>query len=245
MNKVIKKMKEHVSVREFETTPLSSEEKQALLEASQSGSSSNFVQAFSIIEITDSRQREALANITNSAEYVKNTGTFYMFVADLYRQAKILETYQQPLDAIKNMESLLVAVVDTTIAAEDMTVAAESMDLGICYIGGLRNDIKQVANLLDLPPFTVPLFGLSVGIPKTKNQVKPRLPIENQMSENTYDREKLTDLTDYEDITRQYYGSRTSNAQETSWSFKNAEFFGEVRRKEVAIFLKEQGFTLE
>ncbi|MGX7030332.1 NADPH-dependent oxidoreductase [Vagococcus zengguangii] len=243
MNEVIKKMKEHVSVREFETTPLSEEMKQALIEAAQSGSSSNFVQAFSIIEITDPQKREALANITNSAEYVKNTGTFYVFVADLYRHATILETHQKSLDGIRNMESLLVAVVDTTIAAEDMSVAAESMDLGICYIGGIRNDMKQVAEILDLPPFTVPLFGLTVGIPKAKNQVKPRLPIANQVSENTYDREKLTDLTAYEEITHQYYGGRATNAQETSWSFKNANFFGEVRRAEVAEFLKEQGFT--
>ena len=32
-----------------------------------------------------------------------------------------------------------------------MAIAAESMDLGICYIGGIRNDLDTVAKRLSLP----------------------------------------------------------------------------------------------
>ena len=39
-----------------------------------------------------------------------------------------------------------------------MAIAAESMDLGICYIGGIRNDLDTVAKRLSLPELTVPLL---------------------------------------------------------------------------------------
>ena len=64
-----------------------------------------------------------------------------------------------------------------------MAIAAESMDLGICYIGGIRNDLDTVAKRLSLPELTVPLFGLTIGVPETLNGVKPRMPFENILSE--------------------------------------------------------------
>ncbi|EAD6261070.1 NADPH-dependent oxidoreductase, partial [Listeria monocytogenes] len=114
----------------------------------RSASSSHFVQSFSILEITDEKLRKELAEITNSASYVNQTGTFYVFVGDLYRQSKLLLENNRTLDGLRNMESLLVSVIDATIAAQNMVIAAESLDLGICYIGGIRNDIGKVAELL-------------------------------------------------------------------------------------------------
>ena len=147
MSDLIAQMQQHVSVRDFEATPLSAEVKQQLIAAAQSGSSSNFVQAFSIIEVTDVALRAEIATISNSASYGNQTGTFYVFVADLYRQAAILKAQGQSLAGVQNMEALLVASVDTTIAAEDMAVAAESLGLGICYIGGIRNDIARLTGI--------------------------------------------------------------------------------------------------
>jgi len=141
MNQTIKQLTDHVSVRAFKDTPLTDSQKETLVTAARSGSSSNFVQAFSIIDISDAALRSELAAITNSAPYVNQTGVFYVFVADLYRQATLLEANAESLAGIQSMESLIVSIVDATIAAQNMAVAAESLDLGICYIGGIRNDI--------------------------------------------------------------------------------------------------------
>lgn len=176
MNQTIENLIKHVSVRDFKDETISENTKEELVKAAQSGSTSEFVQAFSIIEITDPDLRNQLSDITISSPHVKKADTFYIFVADLNRQATILKQHDQSLDSIKNMESLLVATVDTTIAAQNMAVAAESMGLGICYIGSIRNNIKQVAKLLNLPKYTFPLFGMTIGVPKVLNQTKPRLP---------------------------------------------------------------------
>lgn len=244
MNQTIENMLQHVSVREFKQQTISPETKNALLTAAQSGSTSEFVQAYSIIEITDSQLRQQLSDITISSGHVKKADTFYIFVADLNRQATILQKYHQSLDGIKNMEALLVATIDTTIAAQNMAIAAESMDLGICYIGSIRNNIQKVATLLQLPKFTVPLFGMTIGVPSVKNQIKPRLPKKNLVSTNGYDQTDFTDLTDYDKTVHNYYANRKTNPSETTWSQKNSEIFNNIHRPEVATFLKKQGFTL-
>ena len=233
MNPTIEKMLLHASVRDFKAEPLSADVKELLIKAAQSGASSNFLQAYSIIEIADNDLRRELAKISGSDDYVNQTGVFYIFVADWYRQAQILQ-----------MEALTVAIVDTTIAAQNMAIAAESMGLGICYIGGIRNDIAKVADLLDLPELTVPLFGLTIGMPKTRNEVKPRLPRANILSVNAYNRVTVSDLQAYNEQTSAYYANRSHHQKSTDWTQEMSNFLTKPRREDVAKFLKKQGFTL-
>ena len=245
MNEIISRMMQHRSVRDFEDKPLSDETKATLLKAAQSGSSSDFLQAYSIIEITDPALRKQLAGITMSGPYIEATGAYYIFVADLYRHAASLRAAGKSVDNLRNMEPLMVSIVDTAIAAENMAVAAEAMGLGICYIGSMRNNINLVADLLNLPEFTVPLFGLTIGVPKTVNEVKPRLPLRNMTSENQYDVAAFTDLAAYNNETAKYFAQRSSNQKDTDWVQENLAFYNNPRRLDVADFLKKQGFTLQ
>ncbi|CAJ1186990.1 oxygen-insensitive NADPH nitroreductase [Companilactobacillus nantensis] len=244
MNPTIENMLKHVSVRKFTDQPVTADQKNSLIAAAQHGSTTEFVQAFSIIEITDQKLRNKLSDITISSPHVKKADTFYVFVADLHRQATILRANNEKLDSIKNMEALLLSTIDTTIAAENMAVAAESMGLGICYIGSLRNNIKQVAELLHLPDFTVPLFGMTIGVPLTKNQLKPRMPQRNQVATNSYDATEFNELSNYDQIVKDYYINRQTNPSDTSWTEKNLAIFKEVHRADVGAFLKSQGFSL-
>ena len=244
MEDVIELMKKHTSVRNLADTALADEVKEPLIRAAHAGASSNFVQATSIIDVTDPSIRGQLAEISKSAAYVKQSGAFFVFVADLYRQSQILQQQGLDLAGIKNMEALPVAIVDTAIAGENLAVAAESLDLGICYIGGIRNDLTTVRDLLNLPKFTVPLFGITVGKPTRKNAVKPRMPLHHNTFKNGSERQAAQDLSEYQKITQAYYANRTSHAQETDWIRKMTDFFAEPRRTDVAPFLLEQGFTL-
>lgn len=245
MNPTIENMLQHVSVRSFTDQPITPEQKESLIAAAQHGSTTEFVQAFSIIEITDQTLRNKLSDITISSPHVKKADTFYVFVADLHRQANILRANKQSLDSIKNMEALLLSTIDTTIAAQNMAVAAESMGLGICYIGSLRNNIAQVAKLLKLPDFTIPLFGMTIGVPSTKNQLKPRMAPSNQVATNSYNEDQFNDLSEYDQVVKDYYVNRKTNPANTSWTDKNLAIFKEVHRADVAAFLRKQGFSLD
>ncbi len=239
---LLKQLLSHTSVRKFAKDKLSPRLKDQLLCAAQSGSSSNFVQAYSIIEVTDPQKLAAIEELANGFGYIKDAGAFYVFVADLNKHAQILTQHQQPLEALKNEESFIVSVVDTTIAAQTMAVYAESVGLGICYIGGIRNDLFKMAELLELPEYTFPLFGLSVGYPARKNEVKPRLPVEDIQHTDSYQPLSSERIDAYDQLMEDYYAGRTTNAADADWSKKILAHFHEPRRAHTTKFLKKQGF---
>ena len=178
-----------------------------------------------------------MGRLANCEDYVVNTGVFYVLLLICIVMQRFCQEGQS-LEPLKTPESLLVAAVDTTIAAQNMAIAAESMDLGICYIGGIRNDLDTVAKRLSLPELTVPLFGLTIGVPETLNGVKPRMPFENILSENHYQSDKLTDMHTYDELLKDYYASRSSNAQTADWSQKSLSYFSYNRRPEVKFSCK-------
>ncbi|MBX4334522.1 nitroreductase NfsA, partial [Mycobacterium tuberculosis] len=73
-------------------------------------------------------------------------------------------------------EQLLIGVVDTALLAQNALTAAESLGLGGVYIGGLRNSIEAVTELLELPQHVLPLSGLCLGWPAHSPDIKPRMP---------------------------------------------------------------------
>lgn len=57
------------------------------------------------------------------------------------------------------------------IAAQNAVVAAEALGLGSCYIGDIVENAEEVAELLDLPPYTIPLSMLIIGTPRKERRL--------------------------------------------------------------------------
>lgn len=235
-------MIQHTSVRDFTQQDIPQALKEQLAAAAQSVSSSNFLQAYSIIEIRDPEKLRAIESYSRNPGFISQAGTFYVFVADLHRHARILQAQRKDITHLKTMEPLLVSIIDTTLAAQGMATFAESQGLGICFIGGVRNQIFEVADLLELPPLTVPLFGLVIGYPKNKNQVKRRLPKTLAAPIDRYHFD-MKEITDYDLAMENYYTQRSKNQQQTSWSQKVTDYFATAKRPQLKDFLKHQGFT--
>lgn len=235
-------MIQHTSVRSFTSQTLNSELKRKLILAAQSASSSNFLQAFSVVEITDQKKRETIEQLANFPVTNGNNGELYIFVADLNKHAQVLALNEDTDDHLRKMESLVTAIVDTALAAQSMAVFAESEKLGICYVGGIRNDLFKMKELLELPELTYPVFGMFVGYPTEKNEVKPRLPLDAVLGTNTYRSLTPTLIENYDKKTAAYYQQRNANNQQTNWSEKIRHHFNYPRRQNTGEFLKEQGF---
>lgn len=240
---LLEQLLQHTSVRSFTPEKLNDETKQQLIQAAQSPSSSNFLQAFSLIEVQDKTKLKSLEEISGAVGHT-DTGVYYLVVADLNKHARILQQAQQDLRPLKSMESLVVSIVDATIATQAMVTYAESIGLGICYIGGIRNDLFKVKELFNLPAYTYPLYGLTIGIPTHKNQVKPRPEPAMIVSQDTYSSLDTKLLADYDQKMAKYYGSRSSNQVQANWSQKILAHFSQERRKNTQSFLLAQGFNI-
>ena len=245
MNDTISLLKAHRSIRKFLPKPLPEGMLGQILEAGQSAATSSFLQGATVIRISNPESRKKLAAYAGNQPYVESAAEFLVFCADIRRAGNCCEKYQKPFSG-EFTEHFIIATVDAALMAQNTVVAAESCGLGICYIGGLRNNPRQVSDLLQLPVGVYPVFGLCIGYPDQDPEVKPRLPLSVIVKEEVY-----TDTGDdkaievYDEQIRDYYGSRTGGGHGICWSEQVATLLSEKARPHMRGFLAEQGFTFE
>lgn len=115
MNQAIDAILGHYSVRKFEDKDLTEEALTLLIKSAQAASTSSFVQAYSIIGITDKDIREQISAIAGNQPYTVQTGQLFIFVADLARHQAILEEHQVDTAALETSEKWLVSVIDAAL----------------------------------------------------------------------------------------------------------------------------------
>ncbi|OLN22193.1 nitroreductase A [Domibacillus antri] len=239
---MLKLLKSHVSVRKYKDEPVSDETLHELIAAAQAAASSHFVQAYSIVDVTDPDKRDQLAELSKNPVQIKGAARALVFCADLKRLDYAAAKHGKTVEA-GTTENFMVAVIDTALLAQNFVVAAESQGYGICYIGGVRNNPEPISRLLGLPDHVIPLFGLTFGVPAQTNEVKPRLPVEAILHTNEYDETKYeTLLDDYDETMRQYYASRSSNNKAAGWTEGMADYLSEPRRAYMRDFVRSKGF---
>ncbi|WP_226087057.1 oxygen-insensitive NADPH nitroreductase [Mesobacillus sp. S13] len=247
MNQVVETILNHRSVRNFKKQALDHEQIEAIVKSAQAASTSSFIQAYSIIGVTDQNKKDKLAEIAGNQAYVAANGHFFVFCADLYRHKVIAEMEGTNLDdSIESTEKFMVALIDAALAAQNAAVAAESMGLGICYIGGIRNDLEAVKEVLKTPDHVIPLFGMAVGYPEQETDVKPRLPLEHVYMENEYQQDRTLfekQLKDYDAVTSQYYLERTGGKREDTWTGQMAKMLGRKSRMYMKEFVEKQNLN--
>ncbi|WP_163970827.1 oxygen-insensitive NADPH nitroreductase [Oceanobacillus halotolerans] len=243
MNETLQTILNHRSIRKFTSEKLSTDQLHTIVGAAQQASTSSYVMAYSIIGITDPQLKEQLAEVSGQP-YVKENGHLFVFCADLNRiyQQGSIEDQKQMETSIESTEQFIVTTVDTALAAQNAAIAAESLGLGVCYIGSLRNDISRVNDLLDLPQYVIPLFGLAVGYPAEQPEQKPRLPLEVVYHENTYQHNEKTEkqLQDFNQELTEYYQQRTNNKRVDTWTNQMLRKYTNPIRMDVSSFVRQK-----
>lgn len=238
MNETIRQLVSHSTVRSFTKEPVSEEMVNDIFEAAMSASSTCFLQVVSVIRITDEEKKRQLAHLAGDQQHVEEAPEMWVFVADLHRNQLIC-----PDSDLGWTEQLIYVTHDAGIVAQNAMIALESMGLGGCFIGGIRNHIEEVSQLLKLPENTYCVFGLAFGYPLVKNEKKPRLPSSITFMENEYKEPNREILERYDDIMKRYYSNRSKNSKKTTWSETLPRIMLKERRPFVLSYLQKQGFA--
>ncbi|WP_243296661.1 oxygen-insensitive NADPH nitroreductase [Bacillus litorisediminis] len=248
MNQVIETILRHRSVRKFTDQPLSRGQIELIVKSAQAASTSSYIQAYSIIGVTDPDKKQALAEVAGNQAYVAENGHFFVFCADLHRHQKIGEWEgSDVLPSIESTEKFMVALIDTALAAQNAAIAAESMGLGICYIGGIRNDLEKVVSLLKTPKHVIPLFGIAVGYPAKETSQKPRLPLSHVYYENEYEQDESAfkaGVDEYNSIVQDYYKKRTNGKRSDTWTSQMGTMLEKKSRMYMKEFIEKKGLNL-
>ena len=245
MNPTIDILKAHKSIRKFTAKPISFDILRTIVTAGQAAASSRFLQAVTIIQVTDIDKRNHLAKVTGNQAQVTAAPEFLVFCADLSRPTRSCEAHGgTPKKGFT--EQFIIATVDAALYAQNVVIAAESLGLGICYIGALRNNPEQTSELLCLPENVYPVFGLCIGYPAEDPEVKPRLPISVILKENVYDMSKeANQIQAYDASMKSYYSTRSDNQKLQTWSEQMTNILKKDARPHMRSFLAKQGFEMK
>ena len=245
MSSVIDLLKSHRSIRKFTDKVIEQKLMEDLFVAGQAAATSSFLQGTTIVRISNKDTREKLAELAGNQPYVKTAAEFMIFCADLKRAGNYCEAYEKPFEG-DFTEHFIIATVDVALMAQSLVTAAESVGLGICYIGGIRNNPVEVSKLLELPRGVYPVFGLCLGYPDQEPEIKPRLPTSVVVKEETYNEEGDGDnIEEYDERIREYYRSRTGGGHGISWTEQVATLLSEKSRPHMKEYLEGQGFKFK
>ncbi|MEH3089930.1 MAG: nitroreductase family protein [Microbacterium arborescens] len=206
-NAVLDLLYRHRSVRRFVPGEVDDAAVTAIVAAAQSASTSSNLQAWSVVEVRASERLDALARLAGDQDFIRRGGVFLVFVADWARAGELARRAGSRADAVSYMESTIVGVVDAALAAQNAVVAAESLGLGAVYVGAVRNNPEQIAELLGLPAGAFPVFGVVIGHPDPDDPagVKPRLPQTVVRHRETYRLPDDAEIAAYDEAVTQYY----------------------------------------
>ena len=237
----------HKTIREFKMTPVPGDQLRTLLEVSKRTASSMGLQTYSVIRITDKALKEEISKVCNQ-EYVARIPELFIFIVDAYRNFKIAEEQGVATEVAYGGDTFFQGFTDASLAAQNLVGAAELGGYGTIYLGSILNDAPKMIELLGLPKYTFPVVGVGIGVANQKPQLKPRIPMEFTVFDNTYQEydSYLEALADYDEEMAEYYDTRNMNQKVDSFTKQVANRMGRrmLLREKLGDQIREQGFTL-
>jgi nitroreductase len=211
MTNLLDILRAHRSIRKYKSDPIPDNLLLQILDSARQAPSSSNLQVYSIIVVKDQEKKKLLAEYCGNQPWIEQCPVFLAMCPDLHRLNRIcaLRGYKF---SDRYLEIALVAMVDTSLVAQNIAVGAEANGLGICMIGGIRNNPDKVAELLKLPDRVFPLMGICLGYPDHDPMIKPRLQPDVIIHSGEYNDDNLVErLQEYDEVIRAtglYKGTR-------------------------------------
>jgi nitroreductase len=149
MNPTLEMIHKRRSIRLYDPTPLTDEEKGIILQAAMRAPTAGAMMLYTILEVEDQALKDRLAVTCDNKPFI---------------------AHRVPTEG-----DLILAMMDALIAAQTAALAAESLGIGSCYIGDIIENWETHREMFDLPQYTFPAVLLCLGRPADK-PLKKRVP---------------------------------------------------------------------
>ncbi len=248
-NPTVESQLKHRSIREFTEEPVSTGLFDQIMAVARRTASSTGMQACSIIRITEQAVKDQLALVCGQ-DYVGRAPELLIFVVDQRRNAEIIKESGHDVEHAGDMDKFFQGFTDACLMAQNVTTALEALGLGSVYLGSILNDPPKTIEILNLPQYTFPVLGIGFGHPDQDPELKPRMPMELRVFENTYqvyDGQYLEKLKTYDEEMTTYYDLRASNHKTDSFTSQVISKLGGglAQRKKMMQHIIAQGFDLK
>ncbi|MFM1832214.1 MAG: oxygen-insensitive nitroreductase [Planctomycetota bacterium] len=236
---VIDTLLAHRSIRRFRPDPIPDADVERAIRAGQQAATSSNIQAYCAIRIRERNRLERLIELTGGQGKVAECPLFLAVCGDTRRHRLVAERAGRP--HVSNLEAFMLATIDASLFAQNLVVAFEAMGYGTCYIGGLRNDLPRLHELLRTPEGVWPIFGLCVGRPDQEPSSRPRLAPPAVVFDEAYpdDAAMLAQIDEYDARMRAWY--EENGIDTADWSARIERHFEERHRTRNAEWYRSAG----
>ncbi|MFV0246410.1 MAG: nitroreductase family protein [Mycoplasmatales bacterium] len=153
-------------------------------------------QQISIILITDQDKLNKISENNWNQPHIKECEAFLLYCIDHNRQQAVIEDSNNTMHIQDDIESIVVASIDAGLIAQSVELLLQAQDIGTCYIGGVRNNIKEIASLVNLEGISTPILGQAIGMPQggiinKVEDIRPRVQFDSFFFEENYQIDKV------------------------------------------------------
>ena len=173
-NETIELLYNRKSVRAYEKREIPEEDVQKILRAAIEAPTAGNMTLWSAIRVTDEAKKKRLSETCDNQPFIASAPLVLVFCADYKRWYDLFATLDLGEELRKPGEGdLMLAMMDTIIAAHASVVAADALGCGSCYIGDI------------IKPVCMVVYGIPTEFQKTRK--KPaRFEADDIVFENEY-----------------------------------------------------------
>jgi nitroreductase len=250
MNETLDLLFQRKSTRAYEDRAVPAEVKEEILLAAMRAPTAGNMMLYSIIDITDQRIKDRLAETCDHQPFIAKAPLVLMFFADYqrwydyFKVCGVTDSLGISENEIRKPEEgdLLLACSDALIAAQNAVIAAEALGLGSCYIGDIMENYEVHKELLGLPDYVFPISMVVFGYP-TEQQKERQQP-------DRFDKKFIVFENKYKQLSKMEFDEMYEKAHERMKSFNGGlleKSAGEIMysKKYTADFTKEMNRSVK
>ena len=191
------------------------------------------LQQATIIRVADAAKRAAICKRLPKSPWLLGAPELLVFCADGFRLRRLFQRAGKEFPN-EHLDQFFNASVDAGIALATFVSAAELAGLGTCPISQVRDTIDALDKELELPDWVVPVAGLAVGWPASKEPLSARLGLSATVHTDRYDADAVERELDA------YAARRGKN-----WNGDKVRQYSEVMRADFGAFVRQKKFRVE
>lgn len=218
MKSIEQTLTERKSYRKFSEKKLKYNELNEILKLAQRTASSVNGQQISIVVTDEQEKLDKISAIGWGQEHIKTTQYFLTFVIDYNRPSGVFED-KKDFIIHENIEGLLVGAVDAGLMAQSVELLLQSKGVGTCMIGGVRNDMVKLSEILNISGKAVPILGMTVAYPvisEFENDLRPRTDFNSFVFKEKYNKKVVEKgAIEYNEVLNSWWDERNMKGHRT------------------------------
>lgn len=199
MNELIRQLQNRRSVREFTGEKIKEEDLHTILATAQRAANSVNGQQTSLIVVRDKEKLAKIAELCGGQKHIEQADAFVFVLIAFHRGVYAANSVGKRNIGPKSADGVLVGAVDAGIVVNALQTAAFALGYGSTVIGAIRKETKEFIKMLGLPKYVFPIVGSTLGVPVEREltRVKPRVPLDTFVFEDTYDAKKVEEGVEF------------------------------------------------